>query len=139
MPGPSPSWGGTGRDHPGHPLLDDYLAFVAARARTNTWLAVASDLKIFFGVVAKAPELVNAADVFAFLASQRAPAWARGRAARGRRAWPGGTYDRPPVVECAWPVRLPRGRGDSGVSRSPVPTSLAPAAPVLGAGRAVCR
>ena len=34
----------------GHPLLDDYLAFVAARARTNTWLAVASDLKIFFGV-----------------------------------------------------------------------------------------
>ncbi len=36
----------------GHPLLDDYLAFVAARARTNTWLAVASDLKIFFGVVA---------------------------------------------------------------------------------------
>ena len=35
----------------GHPLLDEYLAFVAARARTNTWLAVASDLKIFFGVV----------------------------------------------------------------------------------------
>ena len=27
----------------GHPLLDEYLAFVAARARTNTWLAVASD------------------------------------------------------------------------------------------------
>ena len=23
----------------GHPLLDEYLAFVAARARTNTWLA----------------------------------------------------------------------------------------------------
>ena len=32
----------------GHPLLDDYLAFVAVRG-TNTWLAVASDLKIFFG------------------------------------------------------------------------------------------
>ena len=44
----------------GHPLLDDYLAFVAARARTNTWLAVASDLKIFFGVVAKEPAQVNA-------------------------------------------------------------------------------
>ena len=39
----------------GHPLLDEYLAFVAARARTNTWLAVASDLKIFFDVVAKEP------------------------------------------------------------------------------------
>ena len=37
----------------GHPLLDDYLAFVAARARANTWLAVAFDLKVFFGVVAK--------------------------------------------------------------------------------------
>ena len=57
----------------GHPLLDEYLAFVAARARTNTWLAVASDLKIFFGVVAKEPAQVNAADVFAFLAVQRTP------------------------------------------------------------------
>lgn len=57
----------------GNPLLDDYLAFVAARARTNTWLAVASDLKIFFGVVAKPPAEVTAADVFEFLTAQRAP------------------------------------------------------------------
>ena len=57
----------------GHPLLDDYLAFVAVRARTNTWLAVASDLKIFFGVVAKPPAEVTPADVFAFLSAQRAP------------------------------------------------------------------
>src|SRR5260370_15542487 len=57
----------------GHPLLDDYLEFVAARARTNTWLAVASDLKIFFTVVARPPAEVTAADVFAFLAAQRAP------------------------------------------------------------------
>jgi hypothetical protein len=35
----------------GHPLLDDYLAFVGARARTNTWLAIASDLKVFFGIL----------------------------------------------------------------------------------------
>src|SRR6202022_3354722 len=48
----------------GHPLLDDYLAFVAVRAGTNTWLAVASDLKIFFGVVAKEPTEVTPADVF---------------------------------------------------------------------------
>ncbi len=39
----------------GHPVLDDYLAFVGARARSNTWLAVASDLKIFFEVVGKEP------------------------------------------------------------------------------------
>jgi hypothetical protein len=43
----------------GHPLLDDFLAFVAVRARTNTRLAVASDLKIFFGVVAMEPTQVT--------------------------------------------------------------------------------
>src|SRR6188472_3484394 len=46
------------------------LAFVAARARRNTWLAVASDLKIFFGVVAKEPAQVSASDAVAFLAIQ---------------------------------------------------------------------
>jgi hypothetical protein len=29
----------------GDPLVDEYLAFVGARARRNTWLAVAFDLK----------------------------------------------------------------------------------------------
>src|SRR5260370_31558316 len=57
----------------GHPLLDDYLEFVAARARTNTWLAVASDLKIFFTVVAKPPAEGTAADVFGFLPPQPPP------------------------------------------------------------------
>ena len=57
----------------GHPLLDDYLTFVGARARTNTWLAVASDLKVFFGVVGKPPPEVSAADVFRFLSAQRSP------------------------------------------------------------------
>ena len=57
----------------GDPLLDDYLAFVGARTRTNTWLAVASDLKIFFASVRKAPADVTTADVFAFLTAQRAP------------------------------------------------------------------
>jgi len=54
-------------------MLDDYLAFVGARARTNTWLAIASDLKIFFGIVGKSPEDVTTADVFFFLTAQRAP------------------------------------------------------------------
>jgi integrase/recombinase XerD len=57
----------------GHPLLDDYLVFVAARARTSTWLAVAYDLKVFFEVVGKEPAVVTAADVFAFLSAQRVP------------------------------------------------------------------
>jgi len=57
----------------GHPLLDDYLAFVAARARPNTLRATAYDLKVFFSVVGKEPVDVRRADVFAFLAEQRTP------------------------------------------------------------------
>jgi integrase/recombinase XerD len=57
----------------GHPLLDEYLEFVAARGATNTWLAVAYDLKVFFEVVGKAPAALSSADVFAFLGEQRKP------------------------------------------------------------------
>jgi hypothetical protein len=74
----------------GHPLLDDYLAFVGARARPNTWLACAYDLKVFFGVVAKEPAEVTTADVFGFIKAQRAPR--RGpkvvRLEDGEAAWP---------------------------------------------------
>ena len=45
----------------GHPLLDDYLTFVGARARPNTWLATAYDLKVFFEVVDKDPTAVTTA------------------------------------------------------------------------------
>jgi integrase/recombinase XerD len=57
----------------GHPLLDDYLEFVGARGATNSWLATAYDLKVFFEVVGKEPAEVTTADVFAFLADQRRP------------------------------------------------------------------
>lgn len=57
----------------GHPLLDDYLEFVGARARTNTWLAAAYDLKVFFSIITKEPAAVTTADVFAFIKDQRAP------------------------------------------------------------------
>lgn len=57
----------------GHPLVDDYLTFVGARARRNTWLAAAFDLKVFFSVVEKEPATVTTADVFAFIAQQRQP------------------------------------------------------------------
>ena len=43
----------------GHRLLDDYLEFVAARGATNTWLATAYDLKVFFEVVGKEPAEVT--------------------------------------------------------------------------------
>ena len=69
----------------GHPLLDDYLAFVAARARANTWLAVASDLKIFFAVVAKPPAEVTTADVFAVPGCSACSSARRAGRAPGRR------------------------------------------------------
>jgi len=57
----------------GHPLLDDYLSMVEARARPNTVLAVAYDLKVFFTVVAKEPVEVTATDVLEFIREQRRP------------------------------------------------------------------
>jgi integrase/recombinase XerD len=58
----------------GEPLLDGYLDFVGARCRPNTVLAVAFDLKVFFGVIGKAPAEVTAADVFGFITAQRSGA-----------------------------------------------------------------
>lgn len=57
----------------GHELLDDYLMLVAARARPNTVLATAYDLKVFFGVVAKEPDQVGVEDVLGFIKAQRQP------------------------------------------------------------------
>jgi integrase/recombinase XerD len=57
----------------GDALLDDYLVFVAARARPNTLLAIAYDLKVFFTVIVKQPAGITTADVLAFIKAQRAP------------------------------------------------------------------
>jgi integrase/recombinase XerD len=57
----------------GHRLLDDYLELVAARARPNTVLATAYDLRVFFGVVAKEPDRVTVDDVLGFIKRQRQP------------------------------------------------------------------
>ena len=58
-------------------LLDDYLEFVAVRARPNSVLAIAYDLKVFFAVVGKPPPQITAADVLAFITAQRNGAVAR--------------------------------------------------------------
>ena len=55
----------------GHPLVDEYLEFLRARARTNTILAAAFDLKVFFSLVDKSPTRVTSADVLAFIRAQR--------------------------------------------------------------------
>lgn len=57
----------------GHGLLDDYLELVASRARPNTVLATAYDLKVFFTVVGREPEQVGVNDVLEFIREQRRP------------------------------------------------------------------
>lgn len=57
----------------GDVLLDEYVAFVGARASVNTMLATAFDLKVFFTIVAKPPSEVTTGDVFEFLRVQRLP------------------------------------------------------------------
>lgn len=57
----------------GEPLLDEYLRFVAARARTNTLLAQTFDLKVFFTIIGKEPTQVNISDILAFVQAQRLP------------------------------------------------------------------
>ena len=57
----------------GHPVVDRYLEFVEARARRNTLLATASDLRVFFTEVDKEPADVVVADVLAFITAQRKP------------------------------------------------------------------
>lgn len=57
----------------GHPVIDRYLEFVEARARHNTLLATASDLRVFFTEVDKEPRDVDVSDVLAFITAQRMP------------------------------------------------------------------
>lgn len=57
----------------GHGDVDDYLRFVASRARPNTLFATAYDLKVFFSVIGKEPAAVTTRDVVVFLQEQRSP------------------------------------------------------------------
>lgn len=55
----------------GHPRVDRYLEFVAARARPNTVLAAGYDLKVFFSIIGKDPVEVTTADILEFVTIQR--------------------------------------------------------------------
>lgn len=110
----------------GHPLLDDYLLFVAARARVNTLLAVSYDLKVFFTDVVKQPVDVTTADVLAFITSQRAPR--RGatvvRLEDGERGLSARTIKRR-LASLSGLFDYLLARGDAGVRANPVPRGLA--------------
>lgn len=122
----------------GHPLLDDYLELVAARARPNTVLATAYDLKVFFSVIDKDPVEVATVDVLAFIKAQRTPrrgamvvriedgeAGLSARTIKRRLATIAGLYEYLIIRE------------DSGVTRNPVPRGLAVRRPGQRAVRGV--
>ena len=110
----------------GHPLLDAYLNSVTARARPNTVVATAFDLKVFFGVIDKDPADVVTADVLAFIKAQREPrlgvkvvriedgeSGLSARTIKRRLASISGLYEYLII------------RGDTPVSQNPVPRGLA--------------
>ena len=110
--------------HLGEPRVDDYLAFVGARARQNTWLATAFDLMVFFRIVCKEPSSVTPADVLDFIREQRRPL--RGskviRISDGERGLAARTVKRRLTTVSSFYAYL-LARGD--VARSPVPRGLA--------------
>jgi len=100
----------------GHPLLDDYLEFVAARARPNTLIAVAYDLKVFFSVIVKQPADITTADVLTFIKAQRAPR-RRGIAGwRTARQWATAPQRKPPPPTTRPPPRRPDPKTPQGPS-----------------------
>lgn len=122
----------------GHPLLDDYLALVAARARPNTVLATAYDLKVFFSIIDKEPVEVDTADVLTFIKAQREPrhgakvvriedgeAGLSARTIKRRLATIAGLYEYLII------------RDETGVTRNPVPRGLAVRRPGQRAVRGV--
>ena len=117
----------------GHPLLDEYLGFVGARARTNTWLAIGFDLKVFFTVVAKEPAEVSPADVLGFIEQQRRPRAGSNvhRLEDGEQGLSARTIKRRlSSVSGLFGYLLTR--GDAGVSVNPVPRGLAVRGPRHG-------
>jgi len=110
----------------GHPLLDAYLELVAARARWNTVLAAAFDLKVFFSVIDKDPVDVVTADVLEFIRAQRAPRQGATvvRIEDGERGLSARTVKRR-LATIAGLYEYLLVRGDTVVSGNPVPRGLA--------------
>ena len=110
----------------GLPVVDDYLQFVGARCRLNTWLATAYDLLVFFSVIPKYPSAVTTTDVFAFLEAQRNPR-ADGRVVRledRERGLAVRTIKRR-LASVSGLFAYLVARGDAGVTMNPVPRGLA--------------
>ena len=109
----------------GHPLLDEYLEFLAGRARPNSVLAVAFDLKVFFTWAQKEPAEVTTRDIVNFVAAQRAPRTQSKvvRISDGGAGLSARTVARR-LSSLSGLFAYLVVRGDAGVSASPVPRGL---------------
>ena len=109
----------------GHELLDDYLTFLSGRARPNSVLAAAFDLKVFFSWAQKEPSEITSRDVVNFIASQRAP---RSTAKVVRISDGGSGLSARTVARRLSSISgffaYLVARGDAGMSSSPVPRGL---------------
>ena len=107
----------------GHRVLDDYLVFVAGRARPNTLLATAFDLQVFFAWVGKEPAEVTSADVIDFANAQRSPQSKVVRLSDGGGGLSARTVARRLSIISGLYAYLVA-RGDVGVTANPVPRGL---------------
>jgi len=111
----------------GHELVDDFLEFVAGRARPNTVRAYAHDLCVFFGVVGKDPVDVTPKDVLGFVTEQRrARSGAENvvRISDGQAGLSAATIKRRlAAVSSLYGYLITR--GDVGISANPVPRGIA--------------
>jgi integrase/recombinase XerD len=109
----------------GHELLDEYLTFLAGRARPNSVLAAAFDLKVFFCFAQKEPSQITSRDVLNFIASQRTP---RTQANVVRISDEGSGLSARTVARRLSSISGLFAylivRGDTGVTTSPVPRGL---------------
>lgn len=109
----------------GNKFVDDYLAFVGARVRPNSWLAAGFDLKVFFAAVPKEPAEVTPADILGFIEAQRAPR-AGSKVVRledGERGLSARTIKRRLATVSGFYAYL-LARGDAGVTANPVPRGI---------------
>ena len=104
--------------------VDEYLEFVAARARHETLLATAFDLKVFFSWTGKRPSAVTTKDIIEFVVDQR-----RGHSKiasisnRGSGLSARTVARRLSSLSGFYAFLL--ARGDAGVKSNPVPRGLA--------------
>jgi integrase/recombinase XerD len=121
----------------GHPLVDEYLHFLAGRARRNSLLAAAFDLKVFFTWSGCEPAEVTSREVVGFVAAQRAPRTTTKvvRISDGGSGLSSRTVARRLSTLSGFYAYL-LARGEAGVTSNPVPRGLSTRRARRNGGRA---